>query len=208
MALGCLLALPVVIFAAGAVQIWVVDVTWRPGVPHAFGMVSGSLPAFLTSVLIYMLIRLGCEGSAPGVPLARWPVRLAPIVLLAVWLTWVGMGRLWAAGAVNGLVVLPALTLWGATGGEWVAHRWLARGQDASGLVSRFFFFAAGGVAWLMIAGWFLHSPRAELERAREKCDASYADARTAADSATIHAFRPVVAGETWTSPCAALRPR
>lgn len=206
MALAYLVAMPIVILIAGVVQILVIDWTWHPGVPHALGMVSGSLPALLTSAFLYMAIRLGVEGSAPGVPLARAPLRLAPVLLAAAGFTALGVWLLWEQAPLNGLVVIPALTFWGAAAGEWVVHRWLARGRDASALVGRFFLFSAAGVAWLMIAGSLLNTPRAELEVARGRCDKLYAGSRTRGDSVVVD-HRPINLGsELGERTCAQLR--
>ena len=207
MALAYLVMMPVVLLFAGFVQILVIDWTWHPGVPHALGMLSGSLPAVLTGAFLYMGIRAGLEGSAPGVPLARAPVRLAPVLLAAAAFTALGMRLLWnGAPGLNGLVVLPALTFWGAAAGEWVVHRWLTRGRDPSALVARFFFFSAGAVAWLMIAGSFLNTPRAELEVGRGRCTRLYAEAHTAEDSAMVDHRRVPLGSELGERTCAQLR--
>jgi hypothetical protein len=103
---------------------------------------------------------------------------------------------------LNGLVVLPAITLWGGVVGEWLAHRWIARGLDTSKLIRHFLLGAATSIAWLVISAWFLRFPPAEMDEVRRKCHASYARARTAADSARIARWEPTVNGRPGPGTC------
>ena len=205
-AVSYMVALPFVVIFAGMVQIFVLGWIWVPGVPYWLALLGSAILAPLTAALAFMVIRVGIEELGSGVPAARWPLRLAPIVVSAVALTTVALRGAPEGGTVNPLIVFPALILWGAAAGEWAVHRCLARGRSASELFGRFFLFTFAGIAWLMIAAWVLNNPRAEQAVAREKCEGLYARARTPADSAGIDRWTPVVALKEWTRPCAELR--
>lgn len=202
--LSYILAVPFVVFLAGMVQIFVLDAAWGPGVPHWLELLSGTLPAALTGAVSFMMLRLAAEDYMSNASLARWPVRAAPVLIGAGWLTGMGLMML-AEGhrALNGLMVLPTLALWGGAVGEWLAHRWLARGPGAMLLIRRFLLAATAATAWLVIAAWFLRFTPAELDVVRRKCKASYADDRTAADSAKTDAWSPTVNGRPGPGTCA-----
>lgn len=176
MAIGYLIALPFVVVAAGLVQALAFFWASVPGVPHWLAVLGSGIVGLLASALSFMVLRLCLQEFGPGVPVARWPLRLAPLVLSAAALMVDGF-------TIGGWIVLLIL---GAAAGEWVVHRWLARGLDASRLFGRFFLFAFAGLAWLAIARWLLNTPRAEHALAREQCEGAYARARTPIDSAML----------------------
>jgi hypothetical protein len=154
-----IVAVPFVAFLAAVVQIPVLAATWGPGVPHWLELLSGTLPAALAGAFLYMMLRLAAESYVADPSLARWPVRTAPLLLAAGWLTAVALRLLMdRQSQLNGLVVLPAITLWGGVVGEWLAHRWIARGLDTSTLIRRFLLGAATSIAWLVISAWFLRT--------------------------------------------------
>ena len=200
LAIGYLMALPFVVIFAGILQ--VVALYWMsvPGVPSWLAMLGSGIVALLTGALAFMVLRLCLQAFASGVPVARWPLRLAPVVLSAAALTVVGLRETLESGTVEGLIVMPPLIIWGAAAGEWVVHRWLARGRDAARLFGRFFLFTCAGIAWLAVARSALNTPRAEQAA---RCEEAYADAGTPADRAAVDA-RPISPGSERT--CADLR--
>lgn len=173
--------------------------------PYWLELLSGTVPAALAGAFLYMMLRLAAESYMDNASLARWPVRAAPLLLVAGWLTVVGV-RLLAGGHPHSLVVLPTATVWGGIAGEWLAHRWIARAPDANLLVRRFLLAATAGIAWMVIAAWFLRFTPAELDVVRGKCQASYARARTAADSARVDLMEPTVNGRPGPETCAPIR--
>jgi len=58
----------------------------------------------------------------------------------------------------------------------------------------------------MVIAAWFLRFTPAELDVVRGKCQASYARARTAADSARVDLMEPTVNGRPGPETCAPIR--
>ena len=184
LAIGYLIALPFVVLLAGFVHF--VAFYWLsvPGVPNWLAVLGSSIVGVLTSALFFMVIRLFLQEFGSGVPFARWPLRLAPVVLSAAALTTTALLEILEDGNIEGSAVMLPLIIWGAAAGEWVVHRWLARGRDVHRLFGRFFLFAFAGIAWLAIARSALNTPRAE--QAAVRCERGYAEADTPADHAAV----------------------
>jgi hypothetical protein len=197
-------AVPFVVMLAAIAQLPVIQATWAPGVPHWLELLSGTLPSALAGAFLFMMLRLAAEHYMTNASLARWPVRVAPMLLGAGGLTAMGWMML-AEGhpGLNGLIVMPAGALWGGAVGEWLAHRWIAHGRNTSMLTRRFLLAAFTTVAWLVIAAWFLRFTPAELRVVWSKCEAAYARARTAADSARVDLLEPTVNGRPGPGTCA-----
>jgi hypothetical protein len=188
MAIGYLIALPFVVILAGMVQFMAFDWMSPPGVPHWLAMLGSGIAGVLTSALSFMVIRLCLQEFASGVPAARWPIRLAPILLSAAALTITALVEALEDGGIEALTVMPPIIIFGAAAGECLVHGWLARGRDASRLFGRFFLFAFAGIAWFAIARWVLNTPRAEATAARARCEEAHALAPAHVDQQPIFA--------------------
>ena len=195
--------------AAVILEIAVLDSTSSPTLLYTHELLLHTVPAFVAGAVLFMAVALGAhQGTTDEMP-PRWLLRAAPLLLSAVAPTALGGWLVFVEGysKLNGLIVLPALILWGGVAGEWTAHRWLANGHPASTLIRRSFVGAGSVVGVLVLSAWVLRSPAGELEVARSKCREQYARSRTAEDSAFAHQWKPTVARELGTRSCSELLP-
>lgn len=207
LALVYVFAIPFVMVAALLVQLAVLDVTSSPTLSYKLLLLLHTVPALVAGALLFMAVRLAAQENVACASLARWPLRTAPLVLAAAAPTAIGAWLVMAQGnsRLNGLIVLPALVLWGGTAGEWIAHSWIARGRSGGSLLRRSFWSAATVVGALVLSAWILRSPQGELEVARRECRAQYSRSRTAEDSAFADQWKPTVARQLGTRSCSEL---
>lgn len=132
-ALIYLLSIPGVMIAAVILEVAVLDSTSSPTLSYTHELLLHTVPAFVAGTVLFMVIALGAHQEPTDEMPPRWPLRAAPLLLSAGVPTALGGWLVLVEGhsKLNGLIVLPALILWGGVAGEWTAHRWLAHGRPA-----------------------------------------------------------------------------
>lgn len=210
MALVYTVAVPAAVFAAAVVQITILDVTSSPTLSYTHKLLLRSVPAFATGAVFFVIVRVGAQREGADVHRARWLVRAAPLILSAAVPTALGAWLVLVEGhsRLNGLVVLPALILWGGIAGEWFAHHVLAKGRPSDMLLRHVVMGAGAVVGLLVLSALILRSPEGERNIARNECRKQYARSQTAEDSAFARRWKPTVARELGTRSCSELLAR
>lgn len=206
-ALAYAIAIPFVVFFAALLAVWVLDATTSPTLSYEHELLLHTVPAVAAGAVLFIVAGLAAAENRDDAARARWAVRAAPLLLSAAAPTALSAWLILVEGhaGLNGLIVLPALILWGGVGGEWLAHRWVARGRSGDTLLVRALGTAVLVTGMLMVSAWVMRSPAGELEVARAKCRDQYSKSRTADDSAFTHQWKPTVARGLGTRSCVEL---